>query len=248
MPAIPSTAELLKRGVHFGHKKSRRHPKMEEFIFTVKGDLCIIDVRKTIEHLKAALAYITEVTAKGGVVLMVSTKKQSHTLLAQHAESCGAPYINGRWLGGTLTNFAVISQLIKKFKKLKGDRETGAHEKFTKKEQLDLTREIEELDLSIGGIQNLNKLPDAVFILDLKKDKTALTEALKKGIPIVAVCDTNANPDGIAHIIPANDDAIKSIELMLGLVASAINEGKAKYAAGKTEVAKPEDKPTEVKA
>lgn len=243
MPSIPSIVDMLKNGVHFGHKKSRRHPKMDDFIFTTKGEMCIIDVRKTAEYLEKALAYLSEVAQRGGTILLVSTKRQSQALLKKYAEECNAPYINGRWLGGTLTNFGVISQLIKKLRKLKEKQETGELLKYTKKEQLEFSREIDELDSLIGGIQHLNKLPDVVFLLDLKKDSTAYSEAVKKKLPIVAVCDTNVNPEHVSHIIPANDDAIRSIDMILSLVAKAINEGKAKKTAEaptetKTEVVK----------
>jgi len=231
MKDLPSVVDMLKAGLHFGHKKSRRHPKMDQYIYTTKGELCIIDVRQTSDLLGKALEYLSSVAQRGGTVLLVSTKKQSQALLEKYAKECDMPYVSERWLGGTVTNYPVISQLIKKLKKLKEKRESGELAKYTKKEQLEFTREIEELELSIGGMQYMTKLPDVIFILDLKKDKTALDEAIKKNIPVVAVCDTNTNPEKVTYVIPGNDDAIKSIDMILGLVAKAINEGRAKKAA-----------------
>jgi small subunit ribosomal protein S2 len=225
MPQIPSLVDMLKSGVHFGHKKSRRHPKMEPFIYMTKGEVSIIDLMKTQESLATALDYMSRLASRGGSILFVGTKKQGQSLLKKYAESCGMPYVHLRWLGGTLTNFAVIGKLIKKFKKLKEQKEAGEFQKYTKKEQLDITREIEELDDLIGGISNLTKIPDAVFILDLKKEKTALHEAKRRNVPVVAVCDTNANPEDVDYPIPANDDAVKAIDMILGLVAAAIAEG-----------------------
>ncbi len=227
---LPTLVDMLKSGAHFGHKKSKRHPKMSPFIFTTRGEVSIIDLEKTEVLLKEALTYIERLVQRGGVILFVGTKKQGQQIVKKHAISCGMPYVTGRWLGGTLTNYAIISKMIKKYKKLMERSEAGEFVKYTKKEQLDITREIEELEDLIGGISTLSKMPDAVFLLDLKKEKTALREALKKKIPIVALCDTNTNPEEIDYPIPANDDAVKSIEMLVGLMASAVLEGKSKRA------------------
>lgn len=226
MVEIPALIDLLKSGTHFGHKKSKRHPKMAPYIFATRDEINIIDLGKTVECLKQALEYITSVVRAGGVILFVGTKRQGAQTIKDAALSCAMPFVNGRWLGGTLTNFSVISKMIKKYKRLKEKRDAGELVKYTKKEQLDIAREIEELDLLIGGIQQLGKLPDALFILDLKRDSTALAEARRKNIPIIALCDTNTNPEKVGYPIPANDDAVKSIQLIVGLVAQAIGEGK----------------------
>lgn len=226
MVEIPSLVDMLKCGVHFGHKKSKRHPKMVPFIFTTKDEVSILDLEKTTEYLKEALQYIEDLVRNGGTLLMVGVKNQGRDQVKEAALSCGMPYVNTRWLGGTLTNFSIISKMIKKYKKYKDAIEKGEFAKYTKKEQLDISREVEELEGLIGGIQNLTKLPEAIFILDLKKDKTALAESLRKKVPVVSLCDSNVNPENIDYPIPANDDAVKSISLMVNLIASAVNEGK----------------------
>lgn len=227
---VPDIVQMLENGVHFGHKKSRRHPKMNEFIFTTRGEICVIDVRQTAVYLQKALDYIEQAASKGENILFVSTKRQAKALVKKYAENCGMPYVTERWIGGTLTNFSVISQLIKKLKKYKDQQASGELAKYTKKEQLDIAREVEELENEIGGIQTLTRTPDVVFILDLKKDSTACQEALRKNIPVVAVCDTNVNPENVTYPIPGNDDAIRSIDMMMSLLAKAVNEGKSRKA------------------
>ncbi len=226
MPTLPSLVDMLKSGVHLGHKKSKRHPKMDPYIFMNRGDMTVIDLEKTQELLGKALAFITSEVANGKTVLFVGTKRQAQDPIQKYAELCEMPYVNGRWIGGMLTNFTVISKMIKRYKTLKEQQATGALVKYTKKEQLDFARTIEELENAIGGIQALTRLPDLVFMVDLKRDKTAYKEAVKKHLPIVAVCDTNVNPTDVDYMIPANDDAVKSIDMISGLVAQAILEGK----------------------
>lgn len=226
MPTVPEVVEMLKCGVHFGHRKSKRHPKMADFIFTTKDEISILDLEKTTQYLKDALAFAGSVARAGGTVLFVGAKHQSRDIIKEEAMRAGMPYVNSRWLGGTLTNFAVISKMIKKYKKLKSEQEKGELAKYTKKEQLDLSRDMEELEGLIGGIAELTKLPEAVFIVDVKKDKTAVAEARRKKVPIIALCDSNINPEELSYPIPANDDAIKSIRMMTALVADAILEGK----------------------
>lgn len=227
MVALPDIVEMLKCGVHFGHRKSRRHPKMEPFIYAVRNDVHIIDLEKTLQKLQIALDFLKETAKRGGVILFVGTKKQAQKAIEEAANNCGMPYVSQRWIGGTLTNFAVISKLIKKFKKMKEKMESGEiASKYTKREQLDISREIEELRTALGGIQDLNKMPDAMIIDDLIAEGTALREARKKSLPIVAICDTNVNPELVDYPIPCNDDALKSIEMIMGLFSQAIQEGK----------------------
>jgi len=236
MPEIPSLLEMLKAGVHFGHQISKWHPKMKPYIFTSRNGVHIINLEETQVKLKEALEFVKKNAENGGILLFVGSKKQARSIIEKYAKECGMPYIKERWLGGMITNFSVISKLLRKFKDLKKKRDTGELEKYTKKEQLGFKRKIEDLDKIIGGIENLEKIPEAIFILDIRNEKTAFTEAKKKSIPIVAVCDTNVDPTGVDYIIPANDDATKSIELIVKLIAEAVKEGKELRRAGKIEV------------
>ncbi len=227
MTKIPSTEEMLKAGLHFGHQTSKWHPKMAPFIFGDRKGVHIFDLQKTQKKLEEALQFINKMASENKTILFVGTKDQVKSKITTQAKELEMPYVNNRWLGGTLTNFPVIKKLINKYLDLKEKQATGKLAKYTKKEQLDFSKQIEKLDRMVGGMANLKKLPDALFIWDIKKEKTALAEAKKKGIPVVAICDTNANPDGIKYIIPANDDATKGIKLILGLVAEVIKEGKS---------------------
>lgn len=226
MPKIPSLEEMLKAGVHFGHRTSRWHPKMAPFIFGVRGGVHIIDVEKTQDMLEDTLEYIKRLVSRGGNVLFIGTKKQITGIVQKSAEACDMPYINNRWLGGTFTNFSEIQKLIKTYLDLKDKRDKGELKKYTKLEQLQFDRKIEDLEEKIGGISSLKKLPDAMFVFDVHNEKTAIHEAKKSGIKIIAVCDTNVNPTDIDKVIPANDDSIKSLEMVGKLVAEAVNEGK----------------------
>ncbi len=223
---IPTVEEMLKAGMHFGHRTSKWHPKMEPFIFGSRKGVHIVDLRKTQKLLAEALEYLKKQAAEGKVILLVGTKMQVKTVLRKAAEEAGLPFVSERWLGGLLTNFAVIRNLAKKYKDLLEKRASGKLDKYTKKEQLDFDREISKLETNIGGVANLVKTPDVIFIWDIKKEKTAFTEAMKKKIPVVAVCDTNVNPDGVKYIIPANDDASKGIKLVMNLIKEAVEEGK----------------------
>ncbi len=236
MPETPSLLEMLKAGVHFGHRVSKWHPKMKPYIFTSRNGIHIINLEETQIKLKEALDFIRETTKNGGAVLLVGSKKQAQAIIERAAKEAGLPYVNQRWLGGTLTNFSVILRLIRKFKDLKRKQSSGELEKYTKKEQLGFKKEIEDLNNLIGGIETLEKIPEAIFILDLKKEKTALAEAKKKNVPIIAICDTNVDPSGVNYVIPANDDAVKSIELIVGLIAQAAKEGRELRKAGQIEV------------
>ena len=223
---IPTVEEMLKAGMHFGHRTSKWHPKMEPFIFGSRKGVHIIDLRKTRELLGEALEYLKREAQAGKAILLVGTKTQVKNLLKKTAVETGMPYVSERWLGGLLTNFAVIRNLVRKHKDLIEKRNSGKLDKYTKKERLDFDREIVKLETNVGGLVSLTKTPDVIFIWDIKKEKTAFAEAKKKKIPLVAVCDTNVNPDGVQHIIPANDDASKGIKLVLELVGEAILEGK----------------------
>ncbi len=217
--------ELLKAGVHFGHQRSRWHPKMKPYIFTVRNGICIIDLEQTSAKLKEALAFVRDVRAKGGIILFVGTKRQAQTIVKAAAERVHMPAVTERWIGGTFTNFATVSKIINKLTTLKSDRASGKLEKYTKKERLVMDREIERLEKVVGGIEQLQKLPEAVFVVDIKHERTAVREAQKMRLPIIALVDTNTDPGGIAYPIPANDDATKSIQLMANAIADAVDEG-----------------------
>lgn len=224
---IPSVEELLKAGVHFGHNESRWHPRMEPYIYTTRAGTHIIHLEKTREMLNTAAEYAASVAAKGGVVLFLGTKRQAKTIVEAKAEECGSPVITGKWIGGLLTNWPTVSLKIKTLRKLKDQREKGELKKYTKREQLTIEREITKLTDEVGGIESLMKLPDALFVIDLKEEKTALKEAARMGIPVIALVDTNANPDSADYPIPSNDDAIKSLDLIISTIAQAISDGKA---------------------
>lgn len=226
MPKLPSLLEMLQAGVHFGHRDSRWHPKMKNYIFGSRNGIHIVDLEKTLVKLEDALTYVRDLTARGGVILFLGTKRQARDIVKKYAEECGAPYISGRWLGGTLTNFGEVMNLVKHFNDLKSKQASGALAKYTKKEQANFAKEIEDLENKVGGIAAITRAPDAVFVIDIMKEKTAVAEAVTRGIPLVALTDTNVNPEKVAYPIPSNDDAVKTIELMTKLVAEAVKEGK----------------------
>ena len=222
----PELVDMLKSGVHFGHQKSKRHPNMESYIFTTRNNVNIIDLEQTEELLGKAMEAAKQLAAAGKTILFVGTKNQASAIVKKYAEECGMPFVENRWLGGTLTNFDNVIQVPRKLTKLKKDQESGELGKYTKKEQLEFSREIEKLTETVGGLETLEKLPDAVFIVDLREEKTAMREAVQMKIPVLAVCDTNVDPLHVEYTIPANDDAVKSIELLVGAMASAVTEGK----------------------
>ena len=195
-----SILELLKNGVHFGHSKSKMHPKMGPYVFSTRNNICVIDLEKTKNKLAEAMEFLTNVAGKGGAILFVSTKRQSKDIVRKYAEKTKMPFITEHWIGGLLTNFSVVSKLIQRYKKLKSDQERGEPNKYTKKERLDFQKEIEKLKNNVGGIESLESLPQALFIVDVKQEKTAVKEASKKGIPIVAVVDTNNNPSLVDYV------------------------------------------------
>jgi len=218
---------MLKAGVHFGHKKSKRHPKMEQYIYTLRNGINIIDLSKTISKLNEAIAYAKEISSKDGTILFVGTKKQARKIVKTAAEKCDMPYVTERWLGGTFTNFPKIADSIKRLSKMLEQRESGELEKkYNKKERLEIDREIKRLKKKFGGIMNIKKLPDAVFIIDIKEDLITVNESSAKNIPIIALVDTNVDPSLIDYPIPSNDDAVRSIELMTNAIADAVVEGK----------------------
>ncbi|PJA47683.1 30S ribosomal protein S2 [Candidatus Uhrbacteria bacterium CG_4_9_14_3_um_filter_36_7] len=223
---LPSLEEMLQAGVHFGHQTSRWHPKMEPYIFGERRDVHVIDLEKTLIQLEGALKYVQEVTSRGGIILFLGTKRQAQRIIKEQAELCGMPYVIERWLGGTLTNFDEIKRVLKQYVKLKDQQAKGELRKYTKKEQLLLSRKIEDLERKVGGIAFLEKTPDVIFIVDLRKEKTAYEESKQMRTKVVALCDTNVNPQEVDYPIPANDDGIKSIEMLTRLMAQAVLEGK----------------------
>ncbi|HBA36449.1 TPA: 30S ribosomal protein S2 [Candidatus Falkowbacteria bacterium] len=223
---VPQIEDLLKAGAHFGHRTNRWHPKMKQFIFTSKNGLYIIDLRKTQEKLQEALSFMAKLVSEGKSILFVGTKSQVSAPLKKMAEEAGQPYIVGNWLGGYLTNFAIVKKSVKKYLDLIEKRESGKLEKYTKKERLNFDREIKKLEMRVGGLTNLNKMPDALFIWDIKEEETAVKEAQQKNIPIVAICDTNVNPEEVNYPIPANDDSTKTIALLVAAIKEALLEGK----------------------
>jgi small subunit ribosomal protein S2 len=233
MPTIPSLEEMLKAGVHFGHQIQRWHPKMKPYIFTERGGIHIINLEETQKLLKEALDYVKGVVSRGGLVLFVGTKRQAQEAVAKEATRCGMPYVSARWLGGTLTNFGEVKKLIRRLKTLREQSERGELKKYTKKEQLWFNREIEELTAKVGGIESLERMPEAVFVLDLHRDKTAVREAITMRVPVIAVCDTNVKPDEVDYIIPANDDASKSLALLTKVMAEAVIEGRKAFETAK---------------
>lgn len=229
MQKIPTLAELLQAGAHFGHQTSKWHPKMRKYIMGSRQGIHIINLEETQKSLERALAFAKQTAARGGVILFVGTKKQASDIVEKAATDAGMPYVNRRWLGGTLTNFAVITAMLRKYKDLKRKQEKGELGKYTKYEQLKFDEQIRQLEDKIGGIKDLARIPDAVFILDIRKDKTALSEASRRGVKVMALCDTNVNPTHVDHCIVCNDDAIKTIDLIANLVAQACKEGREEW-------------------
>ncbi|HXH56687.1 MAG TPA: 30S ribosomal protein S2 [Iamia sp.] len=223
---VVTMKQLIDAGVHFGHQTRRWNPKMQRFIHGDRGGIYIIDLKQTLTRLEAAYSFIRDMTAEGGTVLFVGTKKQAQDPVQSYAEKCGMPYVNQRWLGGMLTNFETISKRVAKMKEYRRMRDSGEFEAMPKKEALLLSRELEKLDRNLGGIHQMERAPDAVFVLDTKKEHIAVTEANKLGIPLVAVVDTNCDPDVIQYVIPGNDDAIRSGTLMCRIIADAVEEGR----------------------
>jgi small subunit ribosomal protein S2 len=220
--------ELLEAGVHFGHQVRRWNPKMKEYIFGERNGIYIIDLQKTQKMFREALQYVTNMVAedRGKTVLFVGTKRQAQDAVREEAERAGQFYINQRWLGGLLTNFQTVQKSIKRLKDLEAMQTDGRYEKLTKKERIKLDRERQGLDKVLSGIKAMNRLPDSVFIIDVRKEEIAVAEANKLGIPVIAVVDTNCSPEGVDYIIPGNDDALRAVRLFASRIADAVLEGQ----------------------
>jgi len=225
--AVVTMKQLLEAGVHFGHQTRRWNPKMRRFIFGERNGIYIIDLQQTLEKIETSYHYVRDLTASGGTVLFVGTKKQAQEAVQNNAERVGMPYVNQRWLGGMLTNYTTIHGRVSKMNELERQANSGELDLMPKKEALLLRRELEKLQRNLGGIRNLQKAPDAIFVIDTKKEHIAVTEANKLGIPVIAVVDTNCDPDIIDYVIPGNDDAIRAASLMCRVVADAVEEGRS---------------------
>ena len=224
--AVISMKQLLEAGLHFGHQTRRWNPKMKRFIHGERSGIHIVDLHQTLNHLEQSYIFVRDLVADGGTVLFIGTKKQAQDSIQSYAERCNMPYINERWLGGMLTNFQTISKRVSKMKEYQRMRDSGEFEAMPKKEALLITRELKKLERNLGGIRDMERLPEAIFVLDTKKEHIAVTEARKVGVPIVAVVDTNCDPDLIDYAIPGNDDAIRAGQLMCRVISDAVQEGR----------------------
>ncbi len=223
--AVISMKQLLEAGVHFGHQTRRWNPKMKKYIFTERNGIYIVDLQKTVRKIEEAYDYVRGLAADGGKILFVGTKKQAQDAIREEAERCGMFYVNERWLGGMLTNFETIKKRIARLKELDNWEETGEMERRPKKEVVGLRKEAEKLRRFLGGIEDMNALPDAIFVIDPRKERIAVSEARKLGIPIIGLVDTNCDPDDVDYIIPGNDDAIRAVKLISSKIADAVIEG-----------------------
>lgn len=237
---LPELLDMLKAGVHFGHQSSRWHPKMKPYIYGIRGGVHVMDLEKTRAQLEKTANYVENLVARGGSVMFVGTKRQAQDIVAKYAQQCGMPFVNTRWLGGTFTNFPQIQRLIKTYLDLKDKTEKGELKKYTKLEQLQFSRQIVELEEKIGGISTMTRLPEAVFMMDARHDKTAVREALAMKVKIIAICDSNVNPVGIDYVVPANDDAVGSLDIVASVIAAAVEAGKAKAVAARNAAAAPQ--------
>ncbi len=226
MSPVVTMSQLLKAGVHFGHQTRRWNPKMQRFIHGERNGIYLIDLNQTLERISEAYTFVRDTVASGGMVLFVGTKKQTQDAVQSFAQQCGQPYVNQRWLGGMLTNFETMAKRVGKMKEYQRMRDSGEFEEMPKKEALMLTRELTKLERNLSGISMLRERPQVVFVLDTKKEHIAVTEANKLGIPVIAVVDTNCDPDVIDYVIPGNDDAIRSGELMCRVINEAVQEGQ----------------------
>jgi len=218
---------LLETGVHFGHRSRKWNPKMKPYIFTERNGIHIIDLQQTIVYIDEIYALVRDTVAQGGILLFVGTKRQAQETIAFEADRCGMPYVNQRWLGGTLTNWSTIRERLQTMKRLERQRDEGVFEQLTKKEQLLIDRKMAKLEHRFGGIRNMERLPDLVFVVDVRREDTAVHEANILRIPVIALVDTNCDPDPIDYILPANDDAIRAIKLLTATMADAVLEGIA---------------------
>ncbi len=248
--AIVTIKQLLEAGVHFGHHTRRWNPKMKEYIFTERNGVYIIDLQKTIKKFEEAYMFVREATEEGGTILFVGTKKQAADTIREEAERCGMHYVNVRWLGGMLTNYKTIRSSIERLRSLEKMQEDGTFDMLPKKEVAALQKEIFNLEKNLGGIKGMRGLPSAVFIVDPRKEHNAVLECKKLGIPVVAIVDTNCDPDDADYIIPGNDDAIRGIRLITSIIADAVLEGKQgeQLNAAEPELTKAEEEQDELDA
>jgi small subunit ribosomal protein S2 len=238
---VVSMRELLEAGVHFGHQTRRWNPKMRRFIFTERGGIYIIDLQQTLELVEQAYAFVRNVSERGGSILFVGTKKQCQDSIADEAKRVTMPYVNHRWLGGLLTNWRTISERIGRLHELRRLREEGQLDLLPPKERISMMGELEKLETNLGGVADMKSLPDAVFVIDLRKEQLAVREARRLGLPIIALVDTNCDPDDADYVIPGNDDAIRSCSLMVRVMADAIEAGRSKVTA--EDIAAPQPEP-----
>ena len=229
--SVVSMRELLEAGVHFGHQTRRWNPKMRRYIFTERGGIYIIDLQQTLDLVEQAHSFVRNVAERGGSVLFVGTKKQSQDSIAEEAERVGMPYVNHRWLGGLLTNWRTISERLDRMQELRRLRDEGQLELLPAKERMTMTAELEKLETNLGGVDDMKRLPDAIFVVDLKKEQLAIREARRLNLPVVALVDTNCDPDDADYVIPGNDDAIRSCSLIIRAIANGIEAGKQKVTA-----------------
>jgi len=222
-----SMRQMLEAGVHFGHQTRYWNPQMAPYIFGERNKIHIINLEKTVPMFNEALNFLGKVAANGGTILFVGTKRSARETIAEQAARCGMPFVNHRWLGGMMTNFRTVKQSVRRLKSLQAMSQDGSFERLTKREALTLQREMEKLERSLGGIQNMEHLPDVLFVIDVDHEKIAVSEARKLGIPVVAVVDTNSSPEGVDYVIPGNDDAIRAIQLYVTAAADAVVEAKA---------------------
>jgi small subunit ribosomal protein S2 len=241
--SVVSMRELLEAGVHFGHQTRRWNPKMRRFIFTERGGIYIIDLQQTLELTEQAASFARNVSERGGSILFVGTKKQCQDSIAEEAQRVGMPYVNHRWLGGLLTNWRTISERIARMHELRRLRDEGQLELLPSKERMSMVAELEKLEVNLGGVAEMKSVPDAVFVIDLRKEQLAVREARRLGLPVIALVDTNCDPDDADYVIPGNDDAIRSCSLIVRVIAAAIEAGKSKVTA--EEMAAPVPEPEE---
>ncbi len=237
-----SMKELLEAGVHFGHQTKRWNPKMKDFIFGERNGIYIIDLQKTHRYLQEALQYVQDLAAQGRSILFVGTKRQAQEAIAEEAQRCGSPYVNERWLGGLLTNFVTVRKSLDRLKDLDAMSTDGRHERLTKKEIARLEKERGKLDRNLRGIKGMKSVPDAVFVIDTRKEAIAVQEARKLKIPVIGIVDTNCDPDEVDQVIPGNDDALRAIRLFAGRIADAVIAGRSLREARGTEPAPDKDK------
>ncbi len=241
--AVVTMRQLLESGVHFGHQTRRWNPKMKRFILTERNGIYIIDLRQSLDYIEKAYDFVRNTVAEGGTILFVGTKKQAQEAMSEQASRVGMPYVNHRWLGGMLTNFQTVYKRLQRMKELESIEQTGAAQGYTKKETLQLTREKDKLTRTLGGLRDMQKTPAAIWVVDTKKEHIAVDEARKLGIPVIAVLDTNCDPDEVDFPIPGNDDAIRSAALLTRVIADAVADGliaRSGRGAGRTTDEKPE--------